>query len=378
MKRVDAAAEHEVLMDLVNRFDDLSQVPEDALRMAIAESCGRLLFDASWTLVERQDQIRALYNRLRGLDILQPLLDDSSISEIMINGPDTIFIERAGRLEHVDLRFRDEDHLMQVMRQVYSGKNRALSITKPSNDVRLDDGSRVHGMIWPLTPDGPVFNIRKFNTIKPDAETLIASGFIPEAIFRYLDCAVKERRSIFICGGTGSGKTTLLNILSHSIDPNERVITIEDSCELQLQDLPNLVRLECHASGGSAPAYDIGQLIRHALRMRPDRIIVGEVRGHEAADMLEAMNTGHPGTLSTGHGNSCADMARRLANLVLAATRLPYEVILENIAAAFDLFVHLKREADGSRFVTEVVETSGFSQRQILYRTIYRRNGEPE
>ena len=366
--------EQAVLRDLVNRLEDLSQIPEDSLRMAIAESCGRLLFDANWTLQQRQEQIGRFYNRLRGLDILQPLLDDTAISEIMINGPDKIFIERQGRIEGTELTFRSEEHLMEVMRQVYSSKNRALNISRPSNDLRLDDGSRVHGMIWPLTPDGPIFTIRKFTSIKPDAETLIDNGFIPRIMYEFLEAAVRSRRSIFICGGTGSGKTTLLNILSASIHPGERVITIEDNCELQLQGLPNLVRLECsHNDQEEAIKYDISALIRQALRMRPDRIIVGEVRGKEAADMLEAMNTGHPGTLSTGHGNSCSDMDRRLANLVLSATRLPYQVILQDIAAAFDIFVYLTRDLDGTRYVSEIAETAGYIDNSITYNYVYQR-----
>lgn len=368
--------EQAVLKDLVSRMEDLSAVPEDRLRMAIAESCGRLLFDADWTLRQRQDQINRFYDRLRGLDILQPLLDDPEVSEIMINGPYMIFVERSGRLKQTDLSFRNEDHLMEIMRLEYSRKNKPLNVSRPSNDLRLDDGSRVHGMVWPLTPDGPVFTIRKFTAIKPDAQSLIASGFIPPEMYSYLETAVKDRRSIFISGGTGSGKTTLLNILSAAIDPAERVITIEDSCELQLQGLANLVRLECSKTvSDDGHAYDISALIRQSLRMRPDRLIVGEVRGKEAADMLEAMNTGHPGTLSTGHGNSCADMGRRLAHLVLAATRLPYEIIVQDIASAFDVFVHLVRNPDGFRYVAEIAETDGSDLNMISYKYVYRAKG---
>lgn len=366
--------EHKVLEHLLESHEDLSLLDDEALQLAIAESASRYLFDASWTLNQRHQMIRRIFDRLRGLDVIQPLLDDPSISEIMINHFDRIYFERNGKLYKSDLTFESDQHLLQVLGGAYARKNRALSISQPANNLILDDGSRVHGIIWPLSVDGPVFTIRKFTSIKPDAKTLIDGGFIPESMYRLLEQAVIDRRSIFICGGTGSGKTTLLNILSSSIPTNERVVTIEDSCELQLQGLENLIRLEAQSEDQhrhAATIFDIGALIREALRMRPDRIIVGEIRGLEAADMLEAMNTGHAGTLSTGHGNTCRDMSRRIANLVLSATRLPYSVILADIASAFDLFVHLERNAQGERYVTEICETAGCTSSEVLFKTLY-------
>ncbi len=297
--------------------------------------------------------ISELFNALHGLDILQPLLEDPEITEIMVNGPKHIFIERQGLIEQTDLAFDTHSHLSEVIQHFFSLANKNLNLSHPIADLRLSDGSRANAVLPPLAPDGPILTIRKFCGVRPDAEALLENGFLERRTLDFLRKAVLDRESLFICGGTGSGKTSLLNVLSNFIPSHERVITIEDSAELQLQGLSNLVRLECRSPGPEGGGVDIGQLIRTALRMRPDRIIVGEVRGAEAFDMLTAMNSGHPGTLCTGHANSCADMMRRLCNMILSESRLPYPAIIDNLASSIRYMVHLTRDAHGKRQIDE-------------------------
>lgn len=330
-----------------------AQDPE-ALQALIANEVNLRLLGRHVDLRSRKRLMQELFNSLHGLDILQDLLEDDEITEIMVNGPNHIFIERAGRLEQLPLAFDHREHLSHVIIHFFSLANKSLSLNQPIGDLRLSDGSRANAVLPPLAPDGPILTIRKFSGIRPDEEALIESRFISPFAMNLLKEAVRRRESIFICGGTGSGKTTLLNVLSGFIPSCERVITIEDSAELQLQGLLNLVRLESRLAGPEGGEIDIARLIRCAMRMRPDRIIVGEVRGAEAFDMLTAMNSGHPGTLCTGHANSCADMMRRLCNMILSCSRLPYQAIRENLASAIRYLVHLRRFPDGQRKVDEI------------------------
>jgi pilus assembly protein CpaF len=326
------------------------------------------------TFQERQEIAVILFNALRGLDILQPLLDDPEITEIMVNGPGQIFIERNGRIEAANLCFDHAQHLSGVIANFFGRANRQIHEKEPLADMRLPDGSRAHAALPPAAPDGPVLTIRKFSGIRPDMQALIDCGFISDAAAAYLIDCVRNRESIFICGGTGTGKTTFLNILSGYIPSDERVITIEDSAELALQNLPNLVRLEARLPGpDGAGGINLADLIRAALRMRPDRIIVGEVRGGEAFDMLQAMNTGHPGSLCTGHANSCEDMLDRLALMVLMSVSLPWEAIRGLIASALSVIVHVQRASRGQRQINKISRITGCIDGIISLKTIYER-----
>ena len=303
------------------------------------------------------------FHRIRGFDILQPLIDDEDTTEIMVNGPDRIFYEKYGVLHQYDQAFENRKRLTDLIMRFFAKENRSICESEPIADVRLADGSRANAVLFPVAPDGPVLTIRKFTGVKPDMDTLIKCGFISRSKADYLIHAVEEKRNIFISGGTGTGKTTFLNVLSRFIPADDRIITIEDSSELKLQNAPNWVRLEARqASPGGSDEITISHLIRCALRMRPDRIIIGEVRGKEATDMLWAMNTGHQGSLCTGHGNSAHDMLSRLCMMVQQASSLPVNVINSLLAGAVHIVVHLKRLPDKGRCVDKIIEIKGYSE----------------
>jgi pilus assembly protein CpaF len=313
----------------------------------------------------------SLYDSFRRLDILQALLDDSHVSEIMINGAGKIFIERDGQVELWNQRFEKTEQLEDIIQQIVGRVNRVVNVSSPIADARLEDGSRVHVVLPPVALDGPVVTIRKF-PVPITMETLIKSGSLTEEAAEFLKRLVEARYNLFISGGTGSGKTTFLNALSSFIPERERVITIEDSAELQITHVPNLVRLETrNANTEGEGEITISQLIRASLRMNPDRIIVGEVRGGETLDMLQALNTGHPGSLSTGHGNSPADMISRLETMVLMAASLPLDAIRRQIVSAIDVMIHLGRLKDGRRRVLAVAEleegADGRGKLEVLY-----------
>ena len=313
-----------------------------------------------------------LFDAFRRLDILQELVDDPSVTEIMVNGRDRIFVEKKGRLCRWDHGFDNTEQLEDMIQQIVSRINRAVNVAHPIADARLEDGSRVHVVLPPVALDGPVVTIRKF----PEpitAEKLIMLGSLSEEAAEFLERLVRAGYNLFISGGTGSGKTTFLNAMSGFIPETERVITIEDSAELQIRQIPNLVRLETrNANGEGEGAIEISDLIRAALRMRPDRIIVGEVRGKECLDMLQALNTGHSGSLSTGHGNSPRDMLSRLETMTLMAADLPLAAVRSQIASAIDILVHLGRLRDRSRKVLEIVEIGDFVDGEIRLNPLYR------
>lgn len=325
------------------------------LKGLIAEHLSAELGNQTLGLGLHREMVSEIFNQMRGLDVLQPLMEDRRVTEIMVNGPNHIFIEADGRLRQTDLKFRNEAHLSDVIVHFFSQANRPINFRQPIADMRLPDGSRANAVLPPVATDGPIFTIRKFTGIKLSGDALVATDFISRDCLDFLGEAIRKRESIMISGGTGSGKTTLLNVLSAEIPARERVVTIEDSSELQLQGHENIVRLEARLAGPDGSGQiSIADLIRTALRMRPDRIIVGEVRGAEAYDLLSSMNTGHPGTLCTGHANSCHDMVSRLANLVLQASNLPYETILREVASAINILVHIRRTAEGKREISEV------------------------
>lgn len=315
---------------------------------------------------------RDLFNAFRKLDILQELLEDESITEIMINGLENIFVEKKGEIYQYEKRFVSRKKLEDIAQQIASGCNRTVNEAEPIVDARLPDGSRVNLVLLPVALNGPIITIRKFPKEGITMKHLIAWGSISREAAEFLEMLVKAKYNMFISGGTGSGKTTFLNALSQFIPEDERIITIEDNAELRLQSLPNLVRLEArNANMEGEGQIDIRELIRTALRMRPDRVIVGEVRSAETIDMLQAMNTGHDGSLSTGHGNSPKDMIGRLETMVLMGMEIPIEAVQRQIASGIDIIIHLGRMRDKTRKVLEIIEITGYEKGEIQMNTLY-------
>lgn len=324
--------------------------------------------------IRQKEELRSrLYNSIKKLDILQELLDDDEITEIMVNGTECIFYEKQGRIKKWDRQFESEEKLADIAQRIAAMSNRMVNEASPIVDTRLNDGSRVNIVLPPVAIDGPVITIRKFYDTPLTIERLIELGSITPEASCFLEKLVKSRYNIFISGGTGSGKTTFLNVLSDYIPSDERVITIEDSAELQLHNISNMVRLEArmaNAEGGNA--VSIRDLIKSSLRMRPDRIVVGEVRGAEALDMLQAMNTGHDGSLSTGHSNSPKDMLTRLETMVLMGMSMPVDAIRTQIASAIDIIVHLARQRDKSRKVVQIAEVGNYQNGEIELRPLFK------
>ena len=320
-----------------------------------------------------------LFDAVRRFDLLQELLDDPAVTEIMVNGPDSIFVERAGRIERWDRTFPSSELLMDVIGRIAGRCNRVINERSPIVDARMPDGSRINAIVAPAALDGPVLTIRRFPACPITMRDLVRYGSLTEEAADVLRVLVKAGYSILISGGTSSGKTTFLNALSAFVPSSERIITIEDNAELQIQNIPNLVRLEAKSSNmEGAPEITIRDLIRSALRSRPDRIIVGEVRGGEAVDMLQALNTGHDGSMSTVHANSAADCLSRLETMVLMALPLPIPAIRRQILSGVDLIVHLAR-IKGKRLVLSIEETLPLTEGDLtnapphtLLRTLYR------
>ena len=307
-----------------------------------------------------------LFHSIRGLDILEEILEDYDVTEIMINGPEDIFVEKNGEIVRLSAKFCSRERLDDLIQKMVAGVNRRVNEASPIVDSRLSDGSRVNVVLRPIALNGPVVTIRKFPKTRITMEKLIGMGSITKEAADFLKMLVVAGYNIFISGGTGSGKTTFLNALSNYIPDDERIITIEDSAELQLQNIKNIVRLEARqANLEGENAVTIRDLIRTSLRMRPDRIVVGEVRGAEALDMLQAMNTGHDGSLSTGHANSPTDMLSRLETMVLMGMELPLPAVRGQIASGLDVIVHLGRLRDGTRKVLEIVEILSYEEGKI-------------
>lgn len=324
---------------------------------------------------------KELFDSLRRLDILQMFVEDSSVTEIMINGKDHIFVERNGSLRELDVGFESAEKLQDVIQQIVAGCNRVVNEASPIVDARLPNGSRVNIVMNPIALNGPIVTIRRFPDKPITMERLLHINSISQEAADFLEKLVKAKYNIFISGGTGSGKTTFLNVLSCYIPSDERVITIEDSAELQLQGLPNLVRLETRNSNvEGCHEITIRELIKSSLRMRPDRIIVGEVRGAEAIDMLQCLNTGHDGSMSTGHANSGRDMLARLENMVLMGMELPLAAIRQQIASGVDVIVHLGRLRDKSRKVLEITEVAVCENAEIKLNPlfVFEETGEDE
>ncbi|NPD69198.1 CpaF family protein [Lichenicola cladoniae] len=322
---------------------------------------------------EQRQLAEELVDDMLGMGPLQPLLDDDSIADIMVNGPDCVFVERGGKVVRTDVRFRDASHVIGICQRIAAGVGRRVDESSPMVDARLKDGSRVNIVLPPLALDGPYISIRKFGKKPIDFAKLIGFGALTAPVARILEIAGRARLNIVISGGTGSGKTTMMNAISRMIDHGERIVTIEDAAELQLQQ-PHVVRLETRPSSlegrGEITQRD---LVRNALRMRPDRVIIGEVRGGEAFDMLQAMNTGHDGSMSTIHANTARDAMIRIENMVqMGNTGLPSRAIRQQITSAVDLVVQVERQRDGGRRVTQVTEVIGMEGDIVTLNDVFR------
>lgn len=356
-----------------DRLDLTREVEDDEIREVISQIVAEESRQNYLSLGERQTVIETVFNSMRGLDVLQPLVDDPSITEIMINGPHHVFIEQNGRLYQKNVSFGSKDNLLNVILNIVSKVNRTVNEANPIVDARLLDGSRVNVVLPPIALDGPTVTIRKFPEDPMTVKKLIKYGSITPEVAELLERMVKAKFNIFISGGTGSGKTTFLNALSNFIPRDERVITIEDSAELQLKGIDNLVRMETrNANMEGKGEVTIRDLIRSSLRMRPERIVVGEVRGAEALDMLQAMNTGHDGSLSTGHSNSTKDMLSRLETMVLSGNNIPLEAIRQQIASAINIIIQLSRLRDKSRRTVEITEVVGYENGEFQLNTLYK------
>ncbi|NBI71585.1 CpaF family protein [Clostridiaceae bacterium] len=363
----------QVQKDVAGRLDLTRNVSDDEIRETIFQIVQNESGGQRMTLSEKKLVIESVYNSMRGLDVLQPLVDDPSITEIMINGPHHVFVEQDGRLYQKDVSFETNEKLENVILNIVSKVNRTVNEANPIVDARLLDGSRVNVVLPPIALDGPTVTIRKFPEDPMTMERLIRYGSLTPEAAEVLERMVRAKYNIFISGGTGSGKTTFLNALSNFIPRDERVITIEDSAELQIKGVANLVRLETrNANMEGKGEVTIRDLIKSSLRMRPERIVVGEVRGAEALDMLQAMNTGHDGSLSTGHSNSTKDMLSRLETMVLSGNSIPIEAIRQQIASAVDIIIQLTRLRDKSRRTFEITEVTGYENGEIKLNPLYR------
>lgn len=351
----------------------LSKMEDDELEAKVEEIVLKQLGNRYCSIDQRVSIVQQVYSSIRGFGLLDTIMNDDTITEVMINGPENVFIEQNGRLFKMDKQFESQRRLEDVIQRIVGLAGREVNQANPICDTRLPDGSRVNVVLPPIALCGPTLTIRKFSKTPMTIEKLISYGSITQDIADKLELLVKAKYNIFICGGTGSGKTTFLNALSNYIPKDERVITIEDSAELQIVGVENLVSLETrNANTSGAGQITIRDLIKSSLRMRPERIVVGEVRGGEALDMLQAMNTGHDGSLSTGHANSTQDMLSRLETMVLqGAPGLPLEAIRQQIASAVDIIIHLSRLRDKSRKTMEITEVVGFENGQIVLNPLY-------
>ena len=351
----------------------LSQMSDDELEEKIEEIVLQRLKGAYCSIEQRVSIVQQVYSAIRGFGLLDSIINDDTITEVMINGPENVFIEQNGRLSKLDKQFESQRRLEDIIQRIVGLAGREVNQANPICDTRLPDGSRVNVVLPPIALCGPTVTIRKFSKEPMTIEKLISYGSITREIADKLELLVRAKYNIFICGGTGSGKTTFLNALSNYIPKDERVITIEDSAELQITGVDNLVSLETrNANASGAGEITIRDLIKSSLRMRPERIVVGEVRGGEALDMLQAMNTGHDGSLSTGHANSTQDMLSRLETMVLqGAAGLPLDAIRQQIASAIDIIIHLSRLRDKSRKTMEITEVLGYENGQIKLNPLY-------
>ena len=351
----------------------LSKMSNEELEERVEELVYQRIGTQYCSLDQRVSIVQQVYSSIRGFGLLDSIINDDTITEVMINGPENVFIEQNGRLFKLDKQFESQRRLEDIIQRIVGLAGREVNQANPICDTRLPDGSRVNVVLPPIALCGPTVTIRKFSKTPMTIDKLIQYGSITREIADKLELLVKAKYNIFISGGTGSGKTTFLNALSNYIPKDERVITIEDSAELQITGVENLVSLETrNANASGAGQITIRDLIKSSLRMRPERIVVGEVRGGEALDMLQAMNTGHDGSLSTGHANSTEDMLSRLETMVLQGSAgLPLEAIRQQIASAVDIIIHLSRLRDKSRKTMEITEVVGYENGKIVLNPLY-------
>ncbi|WP_202710293.1 CpaF family protein [Sporosalibacterium faouarense] len=373
MESLDKSKLIEEIKEIIDKKIDFSkdftdEEVEEIIREAVFEKSKEYYL----SIGEKKEIINIIFNNMRRLDILQPILDDNEVTEIMINGPNDVFIEKNGRVYKSEKKFQSREKLEDVIQSIVSKVNRTVNESSPIVDARLKDGSRVNVVLSPIALNGPIVTIRKFPDKPFFMEELISNHSVSEEGAEALSRMVKARYNIFISGGTSSGKTTFLNVLSNFIPKDERIITIEDSAELRITNVKNLVSLETRdANTENKGEVTIRDLIKTSLRMRPDRIVVGEVRGKEALDMLQAMNTGHDGSLSTGHANSTNDMLSRLETMVLSGSSIPLAAIRQQIASAIDIIVHLAKLRDKSRKIIEISEVLGYENGEIRLNPLF-------
>ncbi len=370
----DVKEKVELIKQKVMNTYDFAILSDEQMEEAISKCIDDEFADIYMSITEKADIGDRVFSLIRGLGLLDSIIYDDTVTEVMINGHKDIFIEKDGKVSKLDQEFEDEKKLEDVIQKIVGQAGREVNEANPIVDTRLQDGSRVNVVLPPISLKGPIVTIRKFSKEPMTIERLISYGSLTREIAEVLEILVKAKYNIFICGGTGSGKTTFLNAISNYIPRDERVITIEDSAELQITNVDNLVSLETrNANTAGIGAITIRDLIKSALRMRPERIVVGEVRGAEALDMLQAMNTGHDGSLSTGHANSTKDMLSRLETMVLTgAEGLPLEAVRQQIASAVDIIVHLSRLRDKSRKTMEITEAEGYENGEIKLNVLYR------
>lgn len=352
---------------------DMSRELEDSEILELIDHMILGSHELQYTPLKEKTALRQeLFYSIRRLDVLQELIEDNTVTEIMVNGPDHIFIERGGCLQKWEKKFTSQEKLEDVIQQIVGKCNRVINESMPVVDARLENGARVHVVVSPVALNGPILTIRRFPDTPITMEKLISIGSITRECADFLIQLVQARYSLLIGGGTGSGKTTFLNALSAYIPRSERVITIEDNAELQIQGVDNLVRLEAKtANSQGGQEITIRDLIKASLRMRPDRLLIGEIRGCEAVDLLQALNTGHEGSLSTVHSNSCKDMGSRLETMVLMGMDLPLEAVQRQIVSGVNILVHLGRLRDKSRKLLEVAEITGIEKGQIQLQPLF-------
>lgn len=369
LEKIQQEIQEELLRELEQGVSFSDEQMQDEIEIRVLKR-GQMEY---LTIEEKMELVKKIFNSVRRLDVLQELLEDQDITEIMINGPDHIFIEKGGRLLDSGKKFPSQAKLEDVIQQIVSKVNRVVNEASPIVDVRLLDGSRVNVVLPPVALDGPVMTIRRFPENPFDMDKLLELGSITKEATVFLRTLVEARYNIFISGGTGSGKTTFLNALSNYIPSTERIVTIEDSAELQIQNIANLVRLETrNANLEGKNEITVRDLVRSALRQRPDRIIIGEIRDAAVIELLSAMNTGHDGSISTGHANSPVDMLRRLETLVLTGMDIPLQAVRSQIASAIEIVVQLGRLRDKSRKVLEIDEVCGIEDGEIVLRPLYK------
>lgn len=356
-----------------NMLEFREEISDEKLEDIIAQEVSNYSRSNHLSVNERVEIGRTVLHAMRRLDILQEILDDSEVTEVMVNGYDTIFIEKAGRLVKVDKKFESEERLKDIIQQIVANCNRTVNDSSPIVDARLEDGSRVNVVLNPVAINGPILTIRRFPQDPFTMTQLVAIGSLQEEQAQFLKKLVISGYNILVSGGTGSGKTTFLNALSSYIPSDERIITVEDSAELQIQGIDNLVRLETkNANTEGQKPITIRDLIKTSLRMRPDRIVVGEVRGEEAMDMIcSAMNCGHDGSMSTVHSNSAKDTIARLETMILMAVEIPVTAIRKQICSGVDIIIHLGRMRDKSRRVLEIVELGSVEQNEVIINPLY-------